>query len=307
MAASNAQNHPSENHPKTNFLMPIIDIHVHIQPWEQLKPGVREKMTAGRSDLAAIEQFINSPRTFLEFLDANGIEAAGLINYPSPDLMGFTAATNDFVAHYCQENPRRLIAFGGVHPRFCDDVDTELTRLLRLGIRCLKVHPPHQDLAANAYRSGNLAQATLYRRAEQENLLMMFHGGTSIFPGARNVFADTMPIDDVAVDFPNLKVIIAHAGRPLHTETTFFLLRRHPNVHIDISGIPPKKLLDYLPRLAEIADKTLWGTDWPSPGVWDMRKNVDAFLSLPLSEELKNAILYENARRLLRACGALAG
>jgi predicted TIM-barrel fold metal-dependent hydrolase len=286
--------------------MPIIDIHVHIQPWEQLKPGVREKMTAGRKDMAAIEEFIHSPNTFLEFLDANGVEAAGLINYPSPDLMGFTAATNDFVANYCKENPRRLIAFGGVHPRFCDDVNTEVTRLLKLGIRCLKVHPPHQAIAANAYRYGHAAQQDLYRRAEKENMLMMFHGGTSIFPGARNVYADTMPIDDVAVDFPQLKIIIAHAGRPLHVDTTFFLLRRHENVHIDISGIPPKKLLEYLPRLPEIAGKTLWGTDWPSPGVVDMRKNIEDFLELPLEQETKDAILHDNAARLLRACGAIS-
>lgn len=285
--------------------MPIIDIHVHIQPWEQLKPGVREKMTAGRKDMAAIERFIHSPKAFLEFLDASGIERVGLINYPSPDLMGFTAATNDFVAQYCQEHPQRLIAFGGVHPRFCDDVESEMTRLLQLGIRCLKVHPPHQAIAANAYRFGNKAQHALYARAEQENMLIMFHGGTSIFPGARNVYADTMPIDDVAIDFPKLKIIIAHAGRPLHVDTTFFLLRRHQNVHIDISGIPPKKLLDYLPRLPEIADKTLWGTDWPSPGVSDMRKNIDDFLALPLSTEIKQAILYENSYRLLKQCGGI--
>lgn len=285
--------------------MPIIDIHVHIQPWDQLKPGVREKMTAGRKDMAAIEQFINSPKAFLEFLDANGIEKVGLINYPSPDLMGFTTATNDFVAQYCKENPLRLIAFGGVHPRFCDDVEGEITRLLKLGIRCLKIHPPHQAIAANAYRFGNTAQQALYTRAERENMLMMFHGGTSIFPGARNVYADTMPIDDVAVDFPNLKIIIAHAGRPLHVDTTFFLLRRHKNVHIDISGIPPKKLLDYLPRLPEIADKTLWGTDWPSPGVMDMRKNIDDFLALPLAAEIKEAILYRNSDKLLKQCGCI--
>jgi len=285
--------------------MPIIDIHVHIQPWEQLKPGVREKMMAGRTDLTEIQRFIASPKEFLKFLDASGIDKVGLINYPSPDLMGFTAATNDFVANYCKENPQRLIAFGGVHPRFCDDVDAEMKRLLKLGIRCLKIHPPHQNIAANAYRAGHSAQRDLYRRAEREGMLMMFHGGTSIFPGARNVYADTMPLDDVAVDFPNLKIIIAHAGRPLHVETTFFLLRRHPNVHIDISGIPPKKLLAYLPRLEEVADKTLWGTDWPSPGVKDMRKNIDDFLTLPLPQNVKDAILYENAHALLTACGAL--
>jgi len=279
--------------------MSIIDIHIHIQPWEQLKPAVQERMRAGRKDLDQVLKFIQSPKAFLEFLDANDVERAGLINYPSPDLMGFTAETNDFVANYCKENPQRLIAFGGVHPRFCDDVDAEMTRLLNLGIRCLKVHPPHQAIEANAYRQGNVKQEALYRRAEKENMLMMFHGGTSIFPGARNVFADTMPIDDVAVDFPNLKIIIAHAGRPLHTETTFFLLRRHKNIHIDISGIPPKKLLDYLPRLEEIADKTLWGTDWPSPGVWDLKKNIDDFMRQPLTEEIKQKILYENAARLL--------
>ncbi len=279
--------------------MKVIDIHIHIQPWEQLKPAVQERMRAGRKDFEQILRFIQSPKAFLEFLDANGIERAGLINYPSPDLMGFTAATNDFVANYCKENPQRLIAFGGVHPRFCDDADAEMARLLKLGIRCLKVHPPHQMIAANAYRHGHVTQEIIYRRAEQENMLVMFHGGTSIFPGARNVFADTMPIDDVAVDFPHLKIIIAHAGRPLHAETTFFLLRRHKNIHIDVSGIPPKKLLEYLPRLEEISDKTLWGTDWPSPGVWDMKKNLDDFLQLPLSEEIKQKVLYDNAARLL--------
>jgi len=49
--------------------------------------------------------------------------------------------------------------------------------------------------------------------------------------------------------------------------TAFFLLRRHPNVYLDISGIPPKTLLTYFPRLDEIAHKTLFGTDWPGPGV----------------------------------------
>jgi hypothetical protein len=90
----------------------------------------------------------------------------------------------------------------------------------------------------------------------------------------------------------------------LHTETTFFLLRRHKNIHIDVSGIPPKKLLEYLPRLAEIANKTLWGTDWPSPGVRDLRQNAEDFLALPLAPEIKLAILYDNALRLLQACGA---
>ena len=67
---------------------------------------------------------------------------------------------------------------------------------------------------------------------------------------------------------------------------------------IEVSGIPPAKLLEYFPRLEELAYKTIWGTDWPSPGVKSMRQNVDQFLALPLSDASKRAILYDNAARL---------
>jgi predicted TIM-barrel fold metal-dependent hydrolase len=126
----------------------------------------------------------------------------------------------------------------------------------------------------------------------------MFHTGTSVFPRARNVFADPMPIDDVAMDFPKLNIILAHAGRPLYGETAFFLARRHPNVNLDISGIPPKALLRFVPRVADIADKVLWGTDWPSPGVLSIRRNIDDFLALGLGDAVERKILWENASRL---------
>jgi len=70
-------------------------------------------------------------------------------------------------------------------------------------------------------------------------------------------------------------------------QTAFFLVRRHPNVHLDISGIPPKTLLTYFPRLEEIAQKTLFGTDWPGPGVPDIKKNLDEFRALPLTERVR--------------------
>ena len=108
-----------------------------------------------------------------------------------------------------------------------------------------------------------------------------------------------MAADDVALDFPDLTLILAHAGRPLYMPTALFLARRHPNVHLDLSGIPPKKLLEYLPRLEDLADKCLWGTDYPSPGVLSMRRNVDDFLTLPLSDETRRKILWENGARLI--------
>jgi len=101
------------------------------------------------------------------------------------------------------------------------------------------------------------------------------------------------------VDYPRLKLILAHAGRPLYMETAAFLARRHPNLYLDLSGIPPKKLLEYLPRLEDLADKCLWGTDYPSPGVASMRKNVEAFVALGLPEAARERILWSNAAAVI--------
>jgi uncharacterized protein len=80
--------------------------------------------------------------------------------------------------------------------------------------------------------------------------------------------------------------------------TAFFLLRRHPNVYLDISGIPPKTLLTYFPRLDEIAHKTLFGTDWPGPGVPDIQRNLEEFKALPLSKDTQEQILTKTAASL---------
>ena len=128
----------------------------------------------------------------------------------------------------------------------------------------------------------------------------MFHTGTSVFPRARNIYADPMPIDDVAVDFPRLRIVVAHAGRPLYGETAFFLARRHPNVFLEISGIPPRSLPRYVPRLTDLADKVLWGTDWPSMGVVSLRRNVEDFRAHNYGADVERKVLWENAERLFQ-------
>ena len=138
----------------------------------------------------------------------------------------------------------------------------------------------------------------IYRAAEANGIPVMFHTGTSIFPGARNKYGDPIYLDDVAVDFPKLKIVMAHGGRPIWMDTAFFLLRRHPNMYFDISGIPPKALLKYFPRLAEIAHKTLFGTDWPSPGVTEVWRNLEDFKALPISTEMRDQILSKTAATL---------
>jgi len=280
--------------------MRVFDCHVHIQPWEQMKPEVRARMTAGRKDIAGIQQALSDPRALLSLMDHDGVEKAALINYVAPEVMGFEPSVNEWISRYVRGHEDRLYAVGSVHPRHTRDAGGETRRLFEeLGIRILKIHPPHQLFAANAYLSGEPGLAEIYRAAEELGRPVTIHTGTSVFPGARNRLADPMPVDDVAVDFPRLKILLAHAGRPLFTETAAFLARRHPNVHLDLSGIPPKKLLGYLPRLEELSDRCLWGTDYPSPGVPSMRRNLEDFLALPLSEAAKERILWSNAVRVI--------
>jgi predicted TIM-barrel fold metal-dependent hydrolase len=278
----------------------VFDCHVHVQPWEQFRPSSRATMTRGRTDSDRLERVMRDPAELLRLMDEQGIDRAALINYVAPEVIGFDESVNRWVSRYVAGHEDRLVAVGSVHPARTRDARADTARLFEeLGIRMLKVHPPHQLVAANDYVSGNDALAAIYRTAEERGRPVMIHTGTSVFPGARNRFADPMAVDDVAVDFPRLSIVLAHAGRPLFTDTAVFLARRHPNVSLDLSGIPPRKLLEYLPRLEEISDRCLWGTDFPSPGIASMRKNVDDFLALPLSDGAKRRILFDNAAALL--------
>lgn len=277
----------------------VFDCHVHVQPWRQIHPAIFATMTSGRSDRDRLERALASADELLRLLDEEGVERAALINYVAPEVMGFDESVNDWVSKFVGGHEDRLVAVGSVHPRRTRDARADTVRLFdELGIRMLKIHPPHQRFAANAYLSGDEELAAIYRAAEERGRPVMIHTGTSIFPGARNRFADPMAADDVALDFPRLPLILAHAGRPLHVPTAVFLARRHANVHLDLSGIPPSKLLEYLPRLEELSDRCLWGTDYPSPGVASMRGNVRAFLALPLSDDAKRKILFDNAAAL---------
>src|SRR3954454_692395 len=277
--------------------MRVFDVHVHIQPWEMLKPEVMA-ILADPSHANA-KDVLASADNVVRFLDAEAIDRICCINYVSPDVMGFTRETNDWIARFTLDHRDRLLPVGSVNPLHEINVRDEIRRVLDLGIRMIKIHPPHQLFSPNAYKRGDLWQLSeIYRECEERGVPVMFHTGTSIFPKARNVFADPMPIDDVAIDFPKLTIILAHTGRPLYGETAVFLARRHPNVHLDLSGIPPKSLLRYIPRLESIADKALWGTDWPSPGVVSPRKNVEEFVALGLPEEAQRKILRDNASKL---------
>ena len=227
--------------PDVSSAFPVFDAHIHVGPYDEMKERARRAFIGGRDDLELLERIRSSPDELLKTMDSEGIARAALINSVAPDVTGITDAVNPWIARYVEGHRDRLVPVGGIHPRHSRDVAGDVQRLFdvhRLG--AFKLHPPHMELHANAYRTDCPALADVYRLAGEAKRPVLIHTGTSVFPGARNVYADPMACDDVAVDFPGTTLVLCHAGRPLWYETAFFLLRRHPNVLLDVSSIPPR-------------------------------------------------------------------
>ncbi|MCI4327078.1 MAG: amidohydrolase family protein [Thermoplasmata archaeon] len=278
--------------------MGITDCHVHINPIWQMHPAARALV--GHSGAGEeLEAHARSPEKFLRYLDRCGVERAVLVNYVAPEIVGYTTEANEFVSAYCHADPRRLVAIGSVLPSHADPA-AEVERLVqKLGIRGLKIHPPHQLFAPNDYVHGHApGLRAIYATCERLGIPVIVHTGTSVFPGARNRFADPMLVEDVAIDFPKLTIVLAHGGRPLWMDHATFLVRRFPNVFLELSSVPPAKLLEYFPTLPKLADKALFGSDWPGPGVKDIAENLAGFRALPMPSEAKTRILEENPLRV---------
>ena len=276
--------------------MGVTDCHVHINPtWEMRTDALRLLSPADPTG----SPYVEDPKAFLEYLDACGVERAVLVNYVAPYVIGYTEATNDFVSRYVRADPKRLIAAGGIRPDHPDPAAEIEHLVFDLGIRAVKLHPPHQLFRPNAYVDGERPELfALYEACQRHHLPVIFHTGTSVFPRARNRFSDPLFVEDVAIDFPELTIVLAHGGRPIWMEAATFLARRFPNVWLEVSGVPPSRLLDYFPQLPRITEKVLFGTDWPGPGVNDIAENVKAFRALPLPADAQRRILEENPLRV---------
>ncbi|TLZ64499.1 MAG: amidohydrolase [Methanobacteriota archaeon] len=271
----------------------VTDVHVHVQPFQMLRPEILGAMKRERPQFPQLLRMSEDPAVLLEILDHAGVERACLINYVAPKVMGFLPTVNDYVLKYAKADRERLLSFGSIHPAHTKDVRGEAKALVRKGLRGFKVHPPHQLLFANDPRL-----EPLYDVAEDAEIPVMVHTGTSTFPAAKSRYGDPITVDDVAVDHPDLTIIMAHGGRPLWCDTAFFLARHHRNVYIDISSIPPKRLLEYFPRLGEIPDKVLFGSDWPGPGVPGIQEELDGIREILPTKELREKVLVANARKV---------
>jgi len=214
-------------------------------------------------------------------------------------LTGRTPVPNDEVAAFAAENSDIMFAFASVDPTRGEAAVEEAKRVIAAGsIRGFKLHPPVQQFHAN----DKLAYP-FYEVVNQAKLPVIFHTGHSGIgaglPGGGGVrlkYGNPMEIDDVAVDFPDMPVIMAHPSFPWQDEAISVCLHK-PQVYIDLSGWSPKyfppNLIQYANTL--LKHKMLFGSDYPliSPDRW-----LADFEKIPIRDEVRPLILKENAMRL---------
>jgi uncharacterized protein len=220
-------------------------------------------------------------------------------------LSGRQRLSNDQVADFASANADIAIAFASIDPHRGADGVAEARRLVSSGrVRGLKLHPPLQQFDPN----DRLAYP-LYEVFAEARLPVLFHTGHSGIgtgmPGGGGIrlkYGNPMPIDDVAVDFPEMPIILAHPSFPWQDEAISICLHK-PSVYIDLSGWSPKYFSPTLVQYANtlLKDKVLFGSDYPliTPDRWlaDLEKTT-------IREEVRPLILKENAVRLLGLGGA---
>lgn len=269
----------------------VVDFHIHLARYESVRPSVIARMREAYGDATAglIEQY-SSPDAFLRLMDSAGIDYAVVLAEISPITTGI--ASNERVRDFCRDRDR-LIPFASINPYITADPARELRRLVEEeGFRGLKLYPVY-----NYFYPNDANIYPLYAVAEELGIPVMVHTGSSVFEGARLKYGDPLFLDDVAVDFPRLNVLMVHSGRGFWYDRAFFLARVHDRVFMEIAGLPPQRLLEYFPAFERNADKIVYGTDWPD--IPHLAGNIERIRGLPLSAETKAKVLGLNAAKIL--------
>jgi predicted TIM-barrel fold metal-dependent hydrolase len=278
--------------------IPLVDAHVHAARLPTLKMSLEDwtgHFEGGVERLLKLydDEGVMIPARFDEYLDQQGVDVAILFAEYSPKSTGIQAVED--MLPIIDHNPDRFRLMANVNPHLHYPLVGELKRQISLGAVGLKLHPVHGTFAPN-----DRMLYPAYAYCESEGLPIVFHCGTSVFPGATNRYANPELIEDVARDFPDLTIVLAHGGRGWWYDAAAFMTLMRPNVYIEVSGLPPRKVPDYYKNfdLARLATRMIFGTDWP--GVPDQRANAQAIADLGLIRETLVGVFHENARRIYR-------
>ncbi|TNC26876.1 amidohydrolase [Amycolatopsis alkalitolerans] len=208
--------------------------------------------------------------------------------------------TNEEIAERAHANSDVLIPFASIDPARGKEGVAQARRLIEdYGVRGFKFHP-----SAQAFQPDDRAAYPLYEVIQEAGLPALFHtgqtgagAGTRGGGGLRLRYSNPIHLDDVAVDFPDLTIIMAHPSFPWQEEAISVALHK-PLVYIDLSGWSPKYFPPILVQYANtlLKEKVLFGTDFPmlTPERWlsDLEKTG-------IREEVKPGLLKDNAVRAL--------
>jgi predicted TIM-barrel fold metal-dependent hydrolase len=267
-----------------------IDIHVH--PYTEEVLAVTPEWFWGHARKTF--NFDGKPITvddMVRSMDEAGVELAALLAFDCETTHGWKVP-NEMVADLVAQRPDRFVGFASVDPNKHQLAVEELEHAVRdLGMRGLKLHPPTQHFYPN-----DRAHYPLWAKAEELGIPVLVHTGHNQ-SGGRMQYGDPTHLDEVALDFPNLRLILAHFGFPwVNQAISVTWIRR--NCYLELSGWSPKYIPDTVWKYAKgiFPDRVLFGTDAP---VMTAQRWLRDFEEIQLPEDVKRKILYTNSRRLL--------
>jgi predicted TIM-barrel fold metal-dependent hydrolase len=278
-----------------------IDVHTHAEVSSRGDASLDDALSDASSAYFKIDKAARKPT--LEEMAAFYRErkmAAVVFTVDAEHATGTPPVPNEEVAEAAAANPDVLIPFASIDP-FRGKAGVRQARRLveEYGVKGFKFHPNIQGFVPD----DRIAYG-LYEAIEELGAIALFHTGqTGIgagLPGGGGIrlkYSDPMRVDDVAVDFPGMPIILAHPSFPWQDEALSIATHK-PTVHIDLSGWSPKYFPPQLVRYANslLQDKVLFGSDYPviSPDRW-----LADFAALPMKDEVRPKILKDNAARLL--------
>jgi hypothetical protein len=277
-----------------------IDVHAHAeisirdpQPPSVFQEGAKKYVKHGYDSAPTI------PQIAAYYRERN--MACVIFSVDGERARGIKPVSNEEVAELAAENSDVMIPFASIDPARGPEGVREARRLIEhYGVRGFKFHPQYQEFFPN-----ERSAYPLYEVIAEAELPALFHTGHSGMgtglPGGGGIrlkYGNPMDVDDVAVDFPTMPIVLAHPSWPWQDEALSICLHK-PQVYIDLSGWSPKYFPPQLIQYAntQLKKKVLFGTDYPliTPDRW-----LADFEKIDIRPEVRPLILKENAIDLLK-------
>jgi predicted TIM-barrel fold metal-dependent hydrolase len=279
--------------------MPTIDFHTHPLLVREMIARYPELERAARSTFFIGNNF-QPLSTFLLELDVAGIDQAVVLPIDARTTRGASVYTNQQIAELCAMSPR-LIGFASVDPHR-DDAPRELHHAVReLGLRGLKLAPAMQE-----FWPDDPKLAPVYSAAQELGIPVLFHAGMSWEPGSRLKYGQPIRFEDVAAEYPRLRIVLAHLAWPWVLEAVALALK-YPNVYLDTAALYFDNPRDFI-RFAmthqvpltvferSLRRQLVFGSNYPRVEIKNMARAIRA---LGLSEDCLQLVFSGNAESLL--------